>query len=77
MSTPSTISTLPNHETNVFRGEILDVLRVLLEEGRSEDVLDLFCKLVARNSELEKRLSELLSRGKSEKGSPAHSCNYF
>ena len=48
------------------------MLRELLTEGRDEEVLALFNKLVARNSELERRLAQLLSSGrKSERVSSA------
>ena len=51
---------------------MLEVLRELLSEGRDQEVLALFSKLVARNSELERRLAQLLSRGrKSERVSSA------
>lgn len=43
---------------------MLDVLKELLNEGREDEVLALFTKLVARNSELERRLAETLSRSK-------------
>ncbi len=35
------------------RGPVLDVLKTLLQSGRSEEVVTLVEKLVARNSELE------------------------
>lgn len=51
---------------------MLEVLRELLAEGRDEEVLALVSKLVARNSELERRLAQLLLRGrKSERVSSA------
>jgi hypothetical protein len=51
---------------------VLEVLRELLAEGRDEEVLALVSKLVARNSELERRLAQLLLRGrKSERVSSA------
>lgn len=54
------------------RGPVLELLRELLTQGRDEEVLALFSKLVARNSELERRLAQLLSRGrKSERVSSA------
>lgn len=43
---------------------MLEVLRELLTEGRDAEVLALVSKLVTRNSELERRLAELLSRGR-------------
>jgi transposase len=51
---------------------VLEVLRELLSEGRDEEALAVVSKLVARNSELERRLAQLLSRGrKSERVSSA------
>lgn len=51
---------------------MLEVLRELLSAGRADDVLALVGKLVARNSELERRLAQLLGRGrKSERISSA------
>ena len=40
-------------------GQVLDVLKELLAEGRNEDVVALVSKLVADNSELVERLAEL------------------
>jgi transposase len=54
--------------TDERRGTVLDILRELLAEGRSEEVLALVGKLVARNSELERRLSELLTRRRTSEG---------
>jgi transposase len=72
------ISTSPSNQETAFhmtarssnelRGEILEVLRVLLQEGRSEEVFALVSKLISRNSELEKRLTEILNRGKKREG---------
>jgi transposase len=50
------------------KGPVLDVLKSLLESGRSEEVVSLVEKLVARNSELEQRLAQLLSRGHKNEG---------
>jgi transposase len=50
------------------RGQVLEVLKELLAEGRLDEVLALVSKLVARNTELEKRLAEVLSRGKKNEG---------
>ncbi len=52
----------------VLKGPVLDVLKSLLESGRSEDVVTLVEKLVARNSELEQRLAQVLSRGHKNEG---------
>lgn len=45
------------------RGTVLDVLASLLSEGRTGEIIAMFRKLVARNSDLERRLAALLSRG--------------
>jgi transposase len=50
------------------RGQVLDVLRELLAEGRSDEVMALVAKLVARNSELERKLADTLSRGRKNEG---------
>jgi len=50
------------------RGPVLDVLKTLLQSGRSEEVVTLVEKLVARNSELEQRLAQILSRGHKNEG---------
>jgi transposase len=50
------------------RGPVLDVLKSLLQSGRSEEVVALVEKLVTRNSELEQRLAQLLSRGHKNEG---------
>ena len=50
------------------RGPVLDVLRGLLSEGRDDEVLTLVRKLVARNSELERRLAQILVRGRKSEG---------
>lgn len=44
------------------------MLRELLAEGRSEEVVALVTKLVSRNGELERRLAELLIRGRKSEG---------
>lgn len=43
-------------------GSVLEVLSLLLAEGRNDDVIAVVSKLVARNGELEERLAQLLSR---------------
>ena len=45
-----------------LRGSVLEVLGTLLREHRSDDVMALVEKLVARNHELERNLAELLSK---------------
>ena len=51
-----------------LRGNVLEVLQALLAEGRSSEVVALFMKLVSRNSELEKRLAQVLSGGRKNEG---------
>lgn len=50
------------------RGVVLDVLRELLTERRDTEVLALVAKLMVRNSELERRLMQLISRGHKNEG---------
>jgi hypothetical protein len=52
------------------RGEVLAMLRELLAEGRTDDVLAMVSQLVARNSELERRLAQVLSGGRKNEGVP-------
>lgn len=47
---------------------MLEAARVLLDEGRAEDVLELLSKLVARNNELERLLAQVRSSGKKNEG---------
>jgi transposase len=49
-------------EGNSARLSVLDALRELLKDGRTDAVLELVAKLVERNSELEKRLAEIAAR---------------
>ena len=51
-----------------LKGPVLDVLKSLLRSGRGEDVATLVEKLVPRNSELEQRLAQVLSRGYKNEG---------
>src|ERR1017187_9168524 len=60
-------STRKNGDTET-KGPVLDVLKSLLESGRSEDVVALVAKLVTRNSELEQRLAQVPSRGHKNEG---------
>jgi transposase len=46
------------------RGDILDVLKTLLADGRADDVVALVSQLVAKNTELEQRLARAMSRMK-------------
>ena len=52
------------------RGEVLAMLRELLAEGRTDDVLAVVSQLVARNSELERRLAQVLSPSRKNEGVP-------
>ena len=47
---------------------MLEVLKGLLASGDIAAVLELVSQLVARNGELEKKLAELLSRGRTNEG---------
>jgi transposase len=49
-------------EDEDLRLPVLEALRELLKSGRDDEVLELVAKLVARNSELEKRLAEIAAR---------------
>src|ERR1039457_6601990 len=60
-----------------LKGPVLDVLKSLLQSGRSEDVVTLVEKLVARNSELEQRLAQVLSRGHKNEGVSAAQLKLF
>ncbi len=51
-----------------LRGDVLEVLQALLAERRNGEVIALFMKLVSRNSELEKRLAQVLSGGRKNEG---------
>jgi transposase len=55
-------------ETSEKRGPVLEVLRELLTERRDSEVLALVSKLMVRNSELERRLMQMLSRGHKNEG---------
>jgi hypothetical protein len=50
------------------QGDVLDVLKELLAEGRDDDVLAVVEKLVARNHELEERLADLRRGSKKNEG---------
>lgn len=50
------------------RGPVLDVLRDLLERGQLDAVLEIVAKLVARNSELERKLAEIRSTRRPNEG---------
>jgi transposase len=61
-------TTAPTSESSEKRGPLLEVLRELLTERRDSDVLALVSKLLMRNSELERRLMQMLSRGHKNEG---------
>lgn len=48
--------------TNEKRGQVLDVLRELLSDGRDEAIVELVTSLLARNHELEARLADRLGK---------------
>lgn len=54
--------------TTTTRGPVLEVLRGLLEQGQLDAVLEIVSKLVARNSELERRLAEIRSPRRANEG---------
>jgi transposase len=54
--------------TRERRGPVLDRLRELLAEGRTDDALAVVRRLVTRNAELERRLAQLLARGRKSEG---------
>jgi transposase len=53
---------------NERRGPVLEVLKELLAGGEIEAVIALVSKLVARNSELERKLADAMSRGRKNEG---------
>jgi hypothetical protein len=61
----------------VLKGPVLDVLKSLLQSGRSDEVVALVEKLVARNGELERRLAQILSRGHKNEGVSAAQLKLF
>ena len=53
------------------RGSVLEMLRELLQEQRTEEVVALVAKLVTRNSELERLLAQAKAgKGKKNEGVP-------
>jgi len=50
------------------RGEVLDILRELLDERRDDDVVELVSKLVSHNRRLQVQLADLLARRKRGEG---------
>jgi transposase len=65
---PAASTAVANAAKTERRGPVLDVLKELLADGDGEAVLAIFSKLVARNTELERRLADLLSRGRKNEG---------
>jgi transposase len=64
----SDAATTTAREPSEKRGPVLEVLRELLTERRDSEVLALVSKLMVRNSELERRLMQMLSRGHKNEG---------
>ncbi|WIG92578.1 IS66 family transposase [Myxococcus sp. SDU36] len=62
--------TAPTSETTKKprRGPVLEVLKALLAEGRTEEVVALVARLVSRNSELERLLQDAKTKGKKSEG---------
>jgi hypothetical protein len=58
--------TAPTPAQGESRGPVLEVLRKLLDERRDEQVVSLFAQVMARNGELEKRLSKRRLGGDNE-----------
>jgi transposase len=64
----SDAATTTAREPSEKRGPVLEVLRELLTERRDSEVLALVSKLMVRNSELERRLMQMLSHGHKNEG---------
>ncbi len=64
----SAAASSPTAAKSERRGPPLEVLRELLADGHTDAVIALFAKLVARNGELERKLADLLSRGRKNEG---------
>jgi transposase len=58
----------PEEAKRSRRGPVLEVLRALVQEGRTDEAVALVAKLVARNSELERLLAESKSKGRKSEG---------
>jgi transposase len=60
----------PNDAENApaSRKPVLDALSELLADGRHKEILAIVAKLVARNGELERRLADILGRGRKSEG---------
>jgi transposase len=68
MAVTASATSSPSSGEKERRGEVLEILRELLAEGRSDEVIALVTKLVSRNGELERRLAQLLTRGRKNEG---------
>lgn len=69
VTTPATAAaSSPTAAKSERRGPALEVLRELLADGHTDAVIALFAKLVARNGELERKLADVLSRGRKNEG---------
>lgn len=69
VTTPASTASAPTTAAkSERRGPALEVLRELLADGHTDAVIALFAKLVARNGELERKLADLLSRGRKNEG---------
>ena len=60
-----------------LRGPVLDVLKELLAEQRSDDVVELVAKLVSRNEELERLLAEIRQRKNRREGVSRNQLDLF
>ena len=69
VTTPASTASAPaTAAKSERRGPALEVLRELLADGHTDAVIALFAKLVARNGELERKLADVLSRGRKNEG---------
>jgi len=69
VTTPASTASVPTTAAkSERRGPALEVLRELLADGHTDAVIALFAKLVARNGELERKLADVLSRGRTNEG---------
>jgi len=69
VTTPASTASSPTTAAkSERRGPALEVLRELLADGHTDAVIALFAKLVARNGELERKLADVLSRGRKNEG---------
>jgi transposase len=64
----ATTRTAKENASGTRSGPVLDMLRGLLEERRDGEVLSLVAQLVARNSELERRVAQMASRTRTNEG---------